>query len=239
MTSTPRGIVWESLLVPTRARTWLNVLYLLLAFPLGLLYFVFLIIGGSLGLGFALLWVGVPLLVITVGAWWIFAALERLLARALLGMDLPDAPRPWEAADGVLAKARAHFTSPATWKDLAFVLLKLPLGLFSTVVLATAGGTAAALLVGPALDPWTTDHVALIGLWHVDHWWEALISVVLGLVVLQITLLFANGLAALWRAVVIALLDDGGSAPMPTAPRNVDAPLGTRESVKEAPRVSQ
>jgi Putative sensor len=224
VTPTQRGVLWESLLAPTRAGTWLNVLYLLLAFPFGLLYFVFLIIGGSLGLGLALFAFGVPLLLITVGAWWIFAALERLLARGLLGMDLPDAPRPWEAAEGVLAKARAHFTSPATWKDLAFVLLKLPLGLFSTVVLIAAGGAATALLVGPALGPWTTGHTALIGLWHVDHWWEALISVALGLVMLEITLLIANGLATLWRAVVLALLDDDPHAAVASAGQNINAP---------------
>jgi hypothetical protein len=224
MTSTPGSAIWESLLAPTRARTWLNVLYLLLAFPLGLLYFVFLIIGGSIGLSLALLWVGVPVLLVTVGAWWIFAAMERLLARVLLGVDLSDAPRPWEAADGVLAKARAHFTSPSTWKDLAFVLLKLPVGLFSFVVLAAAGGTAAALIVGPALGPWTTGHVALIGAWHVDHWWEALISVVLGLIALEVTLLIANGLSALWRAIVLALLDDGAPGLELAAAGNLNAP---------------
>jgi hypothetical protein len=224
MTSTLQRTVWESLLAPTRARTWLNLLYLMLAFPIGLLYFVFLIIGGSLGLGFALLWVGVPVLLITVGAWWIFAAMERLLARGLLGVDLPDAPRPWEAGDGVMAKARAHFTSPSTWKDLAFVLLKLPLGLFSFVVLVGSGATAVALIVGPALGPWTTGHAARIGFWHVDHWWEALASVVLGLLALEVTLLIANGLAALWRAVVLALLDDGSPGRQPAAIQNLNAP---------------
>lgn len=223
MTSTPHRAIWESLLAPTRARTWLNVLYLLLAFPLGLLYFVFLIIGGSLGLGFALLWVGVPVLLITVGAWWIFAAMERLMARALLGVDLSDAPRPWESADRVMGKVRAHFTSASTWKDLAFVLLKFPLGLFSFVVLAAAAGTAAALLVGPALGPWTTGHAALIGPWHVSHWWEALLSVLLGLLALEVTLLIANGLAALWRSVVLALLDDGLPAQKPAAAQNFNA----------------
>lgn len=223
MTSTPHGAIWESLLAPTRARTWLNVLYLLLAFPLGLLYFVFLIIGGSLGLGFALLWVGIPVLLITVGAWWIFAAMERLMARALLGVDLSDAPRPWESADRVMAKARAHFTSASTWKDLAFVLIKFPLGLFSFVVLAAAAGTAAALIIEPALGPWTTGHAAVIGAWHISHWWEALISVVLGLLVLEATLLIANGLATLWRAVVLALLDDGLPAQMPAPPQNFNA----------------
>lgn len=222
MTPTQRGALRETLLAPARAGTWLNVLYLLLAFPLGLLYFVFLIIGGSLGLGFALFAFGVPLLLITVGAWWIFAALERILARSLLGMDLPDAPRPWERAEGVLAKARAHFTSAATWKDLGFVLLKLPLGLFSTVVLIAAGGTATTLLVGPALGPWTTGQDAMIGLWHVDHWWEALASIVLGLVALEITLIIANGLATLWRAVVLALLDDGTAA-VPSTRQDISA----------------
>jgi hypothetical protein len=150
--------------------------------------------------------------------------MERLLARAFLGVDLADAPRPWEAANGVMAKARAHFASPSTWKDLAFVLLKLPLGLFSTVVLAAAGGTATALIVGPALGPWTTGHVALVGLWHVDHWWEALASVALGLLALELTLLIANGLATLWRAVVLALLDDGVPGRKPAAAENFNAP---------------
>jgi Putative sensor len=223
MTSTPHTAIWESLLAPTRARTWLNVLYLLLAFPLGLLYFVFLVIGGSLGLGFALLWVGVPVLLITVGAWWIFAAMERLMARGLLGVDLPEAPRPWESADGVMGKARAHFTSASTWKDLAFVLLKFPLGLFSFVILMAAAGTAAALIVGPAFGPWTTGHAATIGLWHVSHWWEALVSVVLGLLALEAALLIANGLAALWRAIVLALLDDALPSQRPAPAQNLNA----------------
>jgi hypothetical protein len=229
VTATTESIFRKSLLAPARARTWLNLLYLLLAFPLGLLYFVFLLIGGAAGIGFTLLWVGVPILLVTVAAWWIFAAFERILARSLLGVELPDAPRPWEEADGLLAKARAHFTSPSTWKDLAFVLLKLPLGLFSTTVMAVTGGTATLLIVAPLFGPWTTGHASVVGFtfWHVDSWWEAAVSVLLGLMLLEVGLVVANGLAVLWRAIVLALLDD--SAPAEAPPSAV--PMRTPYSV--------
>jgi hypothetical protein len=222
----PASLVKDFFLAPARPRTWLNVAYLLIAFPLGLLYFVFLIVGGSVGISLALLWVGLPLLLVTVGAWWAFAAFERILARYLLGMDTPYAPRPWEAADRLLAKLRAHFTAASTWKDLAFVLLKFPLGLISFVLLAAAGGATAALLFGPVAGPWTTGHAAWVGPWHITHGWEALVSILLGLAAFFVTLGVANGLAALWRPIVAALLGDGEAPQAPPAPQTNDAPPG-------------
>jgi Putative sensor len=222
MTSSGTGsLAKDFFLAPARPRTWLNVVYLLIAFPLGLLYFVFLVVGGSVGISLALLWVGLPLLLVTVGAWWAFAAFERILARYLLGMDAPYAPRPWEAADGVLGKLRAHFTAASTWKDLAFVLLKFPLGLISSVLLGAFGGAAAALLFAPAFGPWTTGRSAWVGSWQITHGWEALLSILLGLVAFFVTLNLANGLTALWRPLVGALLggDEPGQAPaQPTPP---------------------
>jgi hypothetical protein len=51
-------------------QTYLNLLYLLLAFPLGLFYFVLLVTGFSLGFGLLILWVGVIILVGMLVAWW-------------------------------------------------------------------------------------------------------------------------------------------------------------------------
>jgi len=226
-TGHPQSLVKDFFLAPARPRTWLHVVYLLTAFPLGLLYFVFLVVGGSVGISLTLMWVGIPLLLVTVGAWWVFAALERILARYLLGVDVPYAPRPWEATDRLLGKLRAHFTAASTWKDLAFVLLKFPLGLISSVLLGTFGGATAALLFGPVFGPWTTGRAAWVGAWRITHGWEALVSIALGLVAFFVTLTLANGLAALWRPVVAALLGDGetsGTAPL-TQTTN-DAPRG-------------
>ena len=112
-------------------QTWLGILFNWLAFPLGLFYFVFLITGLSLGVGLVVVWVGIPILLVVAGAWWLFGAFERVQARYLLGADVPRAPREWEKVDGIWAKLRAHFGSAATWKDLVYLFAKLPFGIVS------------------------------------------------------------------------------------------------------------
>ena len=77
--------------VVVRPRTWLNMLFQWLAFPLGLFYFVFLSVGLSMGLGLVIVWVGIPILLVVAGAWWLFGAFERVQAKYLLGADVPPA----------------------------------------------------------------------------------------------------------------------------------------------------
>ena len=78
--------------VVRRPETWLGILFDWLAFPLGLFYFVFLVTGLSLGVGLVVVWVGIPILLVVAGAWWLFGAFERLQARYLLRAGVP--PRP-------------------------------------------------------------------------------------------------------------------------------------------------
>ncbi len=195
--------------VIARRQTWLNVLYMLLAFPLGTMYFVILITGLSLGLGLAILWVGIPILLVVAGLWWAFAALERLLARGLLGIDCGFAPRPWENEPGLLGKLRAHFTDSSTWRDLAFVLLKLPLGIMSFAVLVGSAGLTNVLLFAPLIDISNrTDGAFDLWGWRIDSWLEALPLLPLAVLVLLIGLHLVNLLAAVWRLLADALLSE-------------------------------
>ena len=57
-----------------KAQTWLNVLYLLISFPLGLIYFIFLVTGISLGFGLLITVFGIFILMGVL-------ALVHLLAR--------------------------------------------------------------------------------------------------------------------------------------------------------------
>ena len=68
-------------------QSYLNVLYLLLAFPLGIGYFVFLVTGTSLGVGLAIIWVGIPILLIVLVVSWALCQFERALAVLLLKED--------------------------------------------------------------------------------------------------------------------------------------------------------
>ena len=52
--------------VVKRPQTYVNVFYLLLSFPLGIAYFVFLVTGLSVGFGLVVIWVGVPILALVL-----------------------------------------------------------------------------------------------------------------------------------------------------------------------------
>ena len=75
--------------VAVRGQTYLNMLYLLLAFPLGLFYFVFLVTGLSLGVSLVIVWVGIFFLLIVFTVWIALLVMERYLAIQLLHEDIP------------------------------------------------------------------------------------------------------------------------------------------------------
>ena len=140
--------------VVARPRTWLNLLFQVLAFPLGLFYFVFLVTGLSVGLGLVIIWVGIPILLIVAGAWWLFGAFERLQAKYLLGAAVSAPPRAWENVNGVWGKLKAHFGTGATWRDLFYLLAKLALGIVSFTLLVTLAGILFWLVYLPVAHFW-------------------------------------------------------------------------------------
>ncbi len=148
-------------------RTWLNCVYLCLALPLGIFYCVFLTVGLFLGVGLVIVWIGIPILMVVVGSWWLFSALERILARGLLGADVGPAPRAWETVDGVWAKLKAHFSSSSTWIDLVFLLAKLPFGVLSFTLLATGAGIVGWLLALPIA---AVADLTVVGTWVPPLW---------------------------------------------------------------------
>ena len=56
--------------VALRSQTYLNLVYLLLAFPLGVFYFTLLVTGISLGFGLLIVWIGGFILAGMFVAWW-------------------------------------------------------------------------------------------------------------------------------------------------------------------------
>ena len=66
-----------------------KLLYLVTSLPLGLIYFVFLIAGISVGLVTLIIWVGVAILIFMMLAWWQLAGVERWLAVRWLHVDVP------------------------------------------------------------------------------------------------------------------------------------------------------
>lgn len=215
--------------VVTRPHTWLNLVYLALAFPLGLFYFVFLVTGLSVGIGTVIIWVGVFVLGLTAAGWWAFAAFERYLADALLGTKLAPAPQPWRRVTGAWARIKTHFGTAATWKDLAFLVLKFPLGIMTFTIVVTVLATTVGLIGAPFYYRYAEStgahgaihHGIYFGTWTVDTLWEALLLTAVGLLFAFVALHVCNGLGAMWRGIARGLLvrDDGTmSVPRAAAP---------------------
>jgi signal transduction histidine kinase len=110
-----------------------NMLYLLVSFPLGLAYFVFLVTGILLGVA-TFFPVGVIILIFMLWSWLQLAAFERYLAIQWLHIAIPPMSYPSPKQMTPWQKLQAQLTNSMTWKTLAFVLLKLPLGLFAFVI---------------------------------------------------------------------------------------------------------
>lgn len=132
------------------ANTGSSMLYLLLSFPLGVLYFVFVVTALSLGLGTIVIWVGIPILVLLTMGLWGIASLERDLAASLLHIDIPSAQkfRP----DGLTwpQRFRQRVFSGLTWRTLMYTLvIKFPLGIISFVLVVTLPLLALGLLLEP------------------------------------------------------------------------------------------
>ncbi len=211
---------WADLLEP---RTYLNIAYLLLGFPLGLTYFVVLVTGLALGLGLSITLLGIPVLLSVVGFVWSFVWFERQAAAVVLGLELPiRTPSSTRDAPGTpsgtvnsdqlsLARSwntlRAYIASGVFWRGLAHLLIRFPLGLFGFVA-------AVALLSFSA---------ALIGMpfyYHYSDWsfgwpsWqpnliEAVCLSVVGIGVGVISVRFLNLLAEAMARMTHALLSGG------------------------------
>ena len=181
----PQPLSTRFLSVAARPQSYLNVLYLLLAFPLGIAYFAFLVTGISAGFGLLIIWVGVPFLALVLTIAWGLRQFERVLAVRLLKEDIspaadehPDGPA--EGANlstaerrfiGAWRRSRAHLSDRLTWTGIVYLLLKFPLGTASFVVTVTLISISFALLATPvlylvtdsALPAWTLDLSSIEG----------------------------------------------------------------------------
>ena len=214
--------------VVVSGQTYLNMLYLLLAFPLGLFYFVFLVTGLSLGVSLVIVWVGIFLLLIVLIVWIALLVMERYLAVQLLHEEIPPINR--ESFDGKTTwqKLKAALTNPVTWKGLLFLLARFPLGTFSFVVLVTMISLSFSLLAAPLYYQWIHPQVTMdLGSaftnskWAVDTLQEALLACLAGVFMTFISLHIFNGLA--WVSGKFARLMLGNFSAQPATPANPPA----------------
>lgn len=196
-------------------QTYKNLLYLCLAFPLGLVYYVGLTLGFALGVALSVLVVGLVVLLVTVVGVRFVASAERRLANALLGTTIVAPDDVDRSGDGVVETAKAYLRASSTWRGLGFVVLKFPVGVLSFVLLVTFLGTAIELLALP-LFPEGVLNVRIAG-WQVPQSFgtptRRLVAVplgaVLGVVAVNVLNAFARANASIATSLLGADADAG------------------------------
>lgn len=132
---------WDPLDVLRQRQTYLSLLYLVSAFPLGNLYFVVLVTGLVTGIGTAVALVGLLILPLMFFIWWGFASFERHLVMWWLGVEIAPMSPPLLKPVSWSGRLTAFLRNPVTWKSLVYLLLEFPFGIVSfllTLVLLSA-----------------------------------------------------------------------------------------------------
>ncbi len=200
-----------------QSQTYLNLAYLLLSFPLGLFYFVFLITGLSIGVPLIILLVGVLILAAVLAASWALAAFERVQAESLLRVKIPPMARPGDPNAGFWQRVRDYLTNPVTWKGLLYLVCKFPLGIINFTLVVTVVSVVLAMVAAPFIYPWATID---LGFTVVNSLTDALMLTVIGVLLAPAGLHLLNFLARIqgeFARVMLGLPAHQVSAPVTQA----------------------
>lgn len=229
-----------------------NIAFLMLSFPMGLIYFVLTITGLSVGLGTLVIWVGLFISFATLFMVHGMAEIERRLVSSLLRM--PQAYQPYrqrETSKGFLRRFGNVLRDPYTWTSTIYMLfIKMPLGIINFTLTLTFLVLSAALTFMPLfylLNLFIDSILAMSGVAahtsilvpyfiEIHGSFDPLIFVrtfaciPLGLVIWLITRLLITGLARLSGELANAMLGPGTSyAPAQPHMTNYAPPLRVQE----------
>lgn len=200
-------------------QTYKNLVYLVLAFPVGLIYWMALGFGFVFGLVLLVVGVGAVVLIFTLAGTRLCARLERWLANALLRVDLVD-PDDRPPADGAWSTCKSIVDAPSTWRGLGFVTVKFWVGVLGLLVfffLWNALELVTAPLRYPVDVEFGTVNDEPVG-WTIGTLPEAMVAVPLGLAVGIFLLHVSNGFAYVSERMAVALLGEETPSPSTTDP---------------------
>lgn len=217
-------ILGDSLRAPVRLQTYHNLLYLVLMFPLGFIYFHLVLFGFTFGTGMLVAVIGVPILLLTLITISGLASIERFLARVLLHVNIPVSPI--ETEQTIRERIKELVMDRQVWGATVYLLSEFVAGIAVFSLLSSLVLTAGSLMLTPFyfqhastniyLGPTPVIQFApnilfgwdnlLIGLqttvvidtWQVTGLSVALLIALVGAVLMLITLLLGNVIARFW-----------------------------------------
>ncbi|TGZ07887.1 sensor histidine kinase [Streptomyces rhizosphaericola] len=200
---------------PLEARSWRELLYVLLGLPLSTVIFVFAITMTSVSAGLLITFIGIPLLAVGLAACRGFGVMERARARGLLKLDVAEPVRVRGRTSGPMAWMGAVLKSGVSWRHLLYTLLHFPWAVFTFCVAVTFWTYGLMALTYP-LWQWIfpvfvgADGIQLYGdrthAVYLDSPAELAVTSAVGLVLVLVSPWIVRGLVSVDRLMVSGLL---------------------------------
>ena len=177
---------------------WSALLYMLLSFITGCLYFVIAVTGVSISLSLIILIIGLPVLALFLLSFRGIAIVEGRIVEALLCIRMPRRPvfmqpnLPW------MEKLKFLLKSKYTWLSLFYMILQLPLGTLYFCLFITLIALGLSLLAVPIFQ--YGFNMAIISLGSTQYMiqnWAMPLIVLAGFLTLTLTLHMAKGIGGL------------------------------------------
>jgi len=193
-------------------RHWLgrlgrDTVYLVTGLPMGILTFTVAVTGWSTGLGLLITLLGFPVLLLTAVLLRALSNVERRRARLVL--DDPLVARYKEPSEsGIWARTKSILSDAQNWRDLAWAMLLLPVGIAGFTIAVTAVATVLGLIFAPAWtwSLWHTSDPVDLGVFHVHDIWTSFAATGIGIAAAPLALALVRGAAAGSGALARALL---------------------------------
>ncbi|MGB3443106.1 MAG: sensor domain-containing protein [Actinophytocola sp.] len=180
--------------------------YLVMNLPIGIASFVFVVTTMAVGVSTVIIWVGLAVLAVAVLGMRGMATLERLRVRTMLGTYVASPYRP----AGEKSRWLSRVKDPATWKDMVYLVLMLPIGIAEFTITVVAWSVAMYLTLLPLYWNWMPGDWQIV-MWNhpvvsIDSWVGTLPFAGLGVMVLALAIIVTRGLGTLHAVYARAML---------------------------------
>lgn len=192
-------------------RAYGALMFMLLALPTGIFYFVWAVVGISLSIPFFLFIFGIPFALLFLGSVRILSHVEGRIVEGLLGVRMPRRLPAQSSGETIWARIGEALADIRTWSSLLYLLLRLPLGIIY-FTLAVVGIVLPVALIGGGLIDLVTDesHVHITDVPLLNHLFHTapglILLMLLGAFLIFVVLHMAKGIGWLHGHLAESLL---------------------------------
>lgn len=194
-------------------RAYTSLFFMLLTLATGILYFVFVVTGLAMSMGFSILIIGLPFFLLFIGMTRVISLGEGRLLEAISGERMPRRPVHPGAQKGFWTRIVEMLKDARTWTTLLYFFLMLPLGILYFALAISGLSLGLSLVAVPIVElvHWiggTPDWVGHVNL--EPNWLESpigyVVCAVLGVVILTALMHLARGVGRLHARMAKVLL---------------------------------